>query len=213
MQALIAVIYAHRPDHTTPMEETVRAFNFVIDQGWAFYWSVNQFVLCWAPENNFCILCVSHCIMTASQNSPSSCLIALQQFSSKYLPMHSPWSCFLCLTSSLWRFRGTSEWTAQQIQEAFAVADRLGLIPPTVEQPEYNMMERRKVTDCLDCHASRCPSANRVHLEDALPWGLLTHCPIKHWNLLPPVCDVGPSERDFTAIVLMVDSVKLDMCR
>jgi aryl-alcohol dehydrogenase-like predicted oxidoreductase len=34
----VDVIYAHRPDPQTPMEETVRAFNFVIDQGWAFYW-------------------------------------------------------------------------------------------------------------------------------------------------------------------------------
>ena len=42
--------------------------------------------------------------------------------------------------------RGTSEWTAQQIQEAFGVADRLGLIPPSVEQPEYNLLERRKAS-------------------------------------------------------------------
>ena len=42
--------------------------------------------------------------------------------------------------------RGTSEWTSRQIQEAFGVADRLGLIPPTVEQPEYNLLERRKVS-------------------------------------------------------------------
>ena len=37
-----AVIYAHRPDHSTPIEETVRAFNFVIEQGWAFYWQAPQ---------------------------------------------------------------------------------------------------------------------------------------------------------------------------
>lgn len=32
------VILAHRPDIETPIEETVRAFNFLIDQGLAFYW-------------------------------------------------------------------------------------------------------------------------------------------------------------------------------
>lgn len=42
--------------------------------------------------------------------------------------------------------RGTSEWSAQQIQEAFAVAERLGLIPPAVEQPEYNLFNRKKAS-------------------------------------------------------------------
>lgn len=40
---------------------------------------------------------------------------------------------------------GTSEWNAQQLQEAHAVADRLGLIGPTMEQPEYNLFHREKV--------------------------------------------------------------------
>jgi len=39
---------------------------------------------------------------------------------------------------------GTSEWSAEEIQEAFAVADRLGLIPPSVEQPQYNMLHRER---------------------------------------------------------------------
>ncbi|KAI8990662.1 Aldo/keto reductase [Trametes punicea] len=38
----VDVIFAHRPDHTVPMEEVVRAFNFVIDQGWAFYWATSE---------------------------------------------------------------------------------------------------------------------------------------------------------------------------
>ncbi len=40
---------------------------------------------------------------------------------------------------------GTSEWTAQQIQEAHTVAARFGLEPPTMEQPQYNMFVREKV--------------------------------------------------------------------
>ncbi|KAJ0871721.1 putative NADP-dependent oxidoreductase domain-containing protein [Helianthus annuus] len=74
----VDVIYCHRPDICTPVEETVRAMNYVIDNGWAFYW-------------------------------------------------------------------GTSEWSAQQITEAWAVADRLDLVGPIVEQPEYNMFSRHKV--------------------------------------------------------------------
>jgi voltage-dependent potassium channel beta subunit len=40
---------------------------------------------------------------------------------------------------------GTSEWTAQQLTEAHLVARQYGLIPPTMEQPEYNMFARQKV--------------------------------------------------------------------
>ena len=74
----VDVLYCHRPDSSTPIEETVRAMNFVIDKGWAFYW-------------------------------------------------------------------GTSEWSAQQITEACSVAQRLDLIGPVVEQPEYNLLSRHKV--------------------------------------------------------------------
>ncbi|KAJ7560108.1 hypothetical protein O6H91_04G114000 [Diphasiastrum complanatum] len=74
----VDVLFCHRPDVSTPIEETVRAMNYVIDNGWAFYW-------------------------------------------------------------------GTSEWSAQQITEAWEVARRLGLIGPIVEQPEYSFMARDKV--------------------------------------------------------------------
>ena len=40
---------------------------------------------------------------------------------------------------------GTSEWSAQQIQEAYGVARQYGLTPPTMEQPQYNMLERDRV--------------------------------------------------------------------
>lgn len=74
----VDLIYCHRPDQHTPIEETVRAMNQVIQQGKAFYW-------------------------------------------------------------------GTSEWSAQQIQEAITIAQREHLIAPTMEQPEYNMLQRERV--------------------------------------------------------------------
>jgi voltage-dependent potassium channel beta subunit len=74
----VDLIFCHRPDMYTPIEETVRAMNYLIDHGLAFYW-------------------------------------------------------------------GTSEWTATQITEAISVARQNHLIPPTVEQPEYNMFTREKI--------------------------------------------------------------------
>lgn len=40
---------------------------------------------------------------------------------------------------------GTSEWSAQEIMEAHMVAQQYNLIPPTMEQPQYNMLVRDKV--------------------------------------------------------------------
>ncbi|MFF0949460.1 potassium channel beta subunit family protein [Rhizobium leguminosarum] len=40
---------------------------------------------------------------------------------------------------------GTSEWSAQQLTEAYAVARDLRITPPTMEQPQYNIFERQKV--------------------------------------------------------------------
>ncbi len=42
---------------------------------------------------------------------------------------------------------GTSEWSAQQIMEAYSIARQYKLVPPTMEQPEYNMFHRRRVED------------------------------------------------------------------
>ncbi len=74
----VDLIYCHRPDIHTPIEETVWAMNQVIKEGKAFYW-------------------------------------------------------------------GTSEWNARQITEAYLFAQKEHLIPPAMEQPEYNMFRRDKI--------------------------------------------------------------------
>lgn len=40
---------------------------------------------------------------------------------------------------------GTSEWSASEIADAWRWADKLGLIGPVVEQPQYNLLERQRV--------------------------------------------------------------------
>ena len=40
---------------------------------------------------------------------------------------------------------GTSEWSAQQITQAHAIARQEHLTPPTMEQPQYNLLHRDKV--------------------------------------------------------------------
>ncbi len=40
---------------------------------------------------------------------------------------------------------GTSQWSAQQLSEAYGAARQYHLIPPTMEQPQYSMFHREKV--------------------------------------------------------------------
>jgi len=40
---------------------------------------------------------------------------------------------------------GTSEWSAQQIMEAYSVARQYNLVPPTMEQPQYHLFHRHRV--------------------------------------------------------------------
>ncbi len=42
---------------------------------------------------------------------------------------------------------GTSEWSAADIMRAHAIARELGLTPPQMEQPQYNMLHRERVED------------------------------------------------------------------
>lgn len=44
---------------------------------------------------------------------------------------------------------GTSEWEASQVMQAFGIARQYGLIPPTMEQPQYNLFHRKRVEDTL----------------------------------------------------------------
>jgi voltage-dependent potassium channel beta subunit len=44
---------------------------------------------------------------------------------------------------------GTSEWEASHVMEAYGVARQYGLIPPSMEQPQYNLFHRKRVEDTL----------------------------------------------------------------
>ena len=37
----VDVIFCHRPDYDTPMEETCRAFDWVVRKGLAYYWGTS----------------------------------------------------------------------------------------------------------------------------------------------------------------------------
>jgi aryl-alcohol dehydrogenase-like predicted oxidoreductase len=38
----VDIIFAHRPDYKTPLEEQVRAFSWLIDNGLAHYWGTSE---------------------------------------------------------------------------------------------------------------------------------------------------------------------------
>ena len=74
----VDLLFCHRPDPETPIEETVWAMSDIVSSGKALYW-------------------------------------------------------------------GTSEWSAGEIRAAWDIADRHHLHKPVMEQPQYNLFERKKV--------------------------------------------------------------------
>lgn len=71
----VDLLFCHRPDPETPIEETVLAMDYLVQHGYALYW-------------------------------------------------------------------GTSEWSEAQIETAYQLAEQLGCIKPSMEQPKYNMFFR-----------------------------------------------------------------------
>ncbi|MBO9683043.1 MAG: aldo/keto reductase, partial [Flavisolibacter sp.] len=87
-----------------------------------------------------------------------ACHEALQRLQVEYLDIyfcHRPdknvpieevvWTMNLLLQQGKILYWGTSEWSAAEIMEAHRVAAQFNLIGPSVEQPQYNLLERNKL--------------------------------------------------------------------
>ena len=55
------------------------------------------------------------------------------------------WTMHNLITQGKILYWGTSEWSGVEIMEAHRVAQRDGLIGPSMEQPQYNLFERNKI--------------------------------------------------------------------
>jgi voltage-dependent potassium channel beta subunit len=76
------------------------------------------------------------------------------------------WACSDIVSSGKAHYWGTSEWPADDIRAAWEIAERHHLHKPVMEQPQYNMFERRKV------------ERSYVRLYDETGLGLTTWSPL-----------------------------------
>src|SRR5215213_4953336 len=87
-----------------------------------------------------------------------ACHEALQRLQVDYLDLflchrpdkHTPidevvWTMNILMQQGKILYWGTSEWSGVEIMEAHRVANQLNLIGPSVEQPQYNLLERYKM--------------------------------------------------------------------
>jgi len=87
-----------------------------------------------------------------------ACHEALQRLQVDYLDLyfcHRPdkhvpieevvWTMHHLIQQGKILYWGTSEWSGVEIMEAHRVAHQFGLIAPSVEQPQYNLFERKKL--------------------------------------------------------------------
>ena len=54
------------------------------------------------------------------------------------------WAMHNLITQGKVLYWGTSEWTAEEITEAYEFAEKNHLTPPTMEQPQYNLLDRNR---------------------------------------------------------------------
>jgi voltage-dependent potassium channel beta subunit len=87
-----------------------------------------------------------------------ACHEAMQRLQTDYLDIyfcHRPdkntpieevvWTMNILIQQGKILYWGTSEWSAAEIMEAHRAAAQYGLIGPSVEQPQYNLLERQKM--------------------------------------------------------------------
>lgn len=76
------------------------------------------------------------------------------------------WACSDIVSSGKALYWGTSQWAADDIRAAWEIAERHHLHKPVTEQPEYNMLERRRV------------ERSYARLYDEIGLGLTTWSPL-----------------------------------
>jgi aryl-alcohol dehydrogenase-like predicted oxidoreductase len=76
----------------------------------------------------------------------------------------------------------TSEWSADEIAQAWRYADELGLIGPLMEQPEYNLLKRIKV------------ESEFAHLYREVGLGLTVNSPLRSGMLMGKYRDGIPED-------------------
>jgi len=54
------------------------------------------------------------------------------------------WAMHNLITQGKILYWGTSEWSAEEIDEAYKFASENNLTPPTMEQPQYNLLDRQR---------------------------------------------------------------------
>lgn len=81
----VDVIFAHRPDPETPLEETIRAFSWLVERGMAHYWGTSE----WPAET------IAEAIQYAKDHNlhppvveqPQYNMLIRERFENEYAPL------------------------------------------------------------------------------------------------------------------------------
>ena len=136
--------------------------------------------------------CVSSKVFFGSHDNPTptqmglsrkhvteACHQALQRLQVDYLDLYfchradpetpigeTVWAMHNLITQGKILYWGTSEWTAQEIDKAYKFAAENNLTPPTMEQPQYNLLDRKRFEVEYD-------SIFKEHMMGATTWSPL----------------------------------------
>lgn len=95
----IDILYCHRPDKNTPLEETVRAMDHIIQSGLAFYWGTSE----WAEKDitdAYQAAEKNHCIPPSTEQAEYNILIK-DKVEKEFLPLYDRYKMGLTVFSPL----------------------------------------------------------------------------------------------------------------
>lgn len=95
----VDVVFAHRPDPSVPMEEVVRAFNWVIDKGWAFYWGTSEWPASSIAEAH--VVAAQLGLIPPCAEQPQYSLLHRERVEVEYEPLYSRYGVGLTTFSPL----------------------------------------------------------------------------------------------------------------
>lgn len=92
----VDVVFAHRPDPTVPMEETVRAFDWLVNSGKAFYWGHSEWSAQQIQEAHE--VAAKFNLIAPICEQPHYSLMCRERFESEYAPLQKKYK----MGSTIW---------------------------------------------------------------------------------------------------------------
>ncbi len=144
----IDMVFCHRPDPNTPLEETIRAIDYIIKSGYAFYWGTSE----WSAEQleKVFLLCEKYNCIAPIAEQPQYNLFHRSRVENEYESLYKKYGLGLTTWSPLASGILTGKYN-EQIPAGSRLATNEWLMKELTEDRIQKAKALKEVADDLDC--------------------------------------------------------------